>query len=92
MQQYGSEQRVFDDATGRYARCQRAMESESSVELFAGALLLAQALSFMQDYLAPLAAWHGMFVFAAAITLLPVLYVYLLNNTQLLAQLQQEQP
>lgn len=62
LQQYGSEQRVFDDATGRYARCQRAMESESSVELFAGALLLAQALSFMQDYVAPLAARHGMFV------------------------------
>jgi len=33
-----------------------------------------------------------MFVFAAVITLLPVLYVYRLNNTQLLAQLQQEQP
>lgn len=68
------------------------MESESSVELFAGALLLAQALSFMQDYLAPLAALARMFVFAAVITLLPVLYVYRLNNTQLLAQLQQEQP
>lgn len=67
------------------------MESESSVELFAGALLLAQALSFMQDYLAPLALARDV-CFAAAITLLPVLYVYLLNNTQLLAQLQQEQP
>ena len=62
------------------------------LSFFAGALLLAQALSFMQDYLAPLVAWHGMFVFAAVITLLPVLYVYRLNNTQLLAQLQQEQP
>lgn len=62
------------------------------LSFFAGALLLAQALSCMQDYLAPLAAWHGMFVFAAVITLLPVLYVYRLNNTQLLAQLQQEQP
>ncbi|HHT2187127.1 TPA: MFS transporter [Enterobacter hormaechei] len=62
------------------------------LSFFAGALLLAQALSFMQDYVAPLAAWHGMFVFAAVITLLPVLYVYRLNNTQLLAQLQQEQP
>ncbi|HCR0585525.1 TPA: MFS transporter [Enterobacter hormaechei] len=61
------------------------------LSFFAGALLLAQALSFMQDYLAPLAAWHWMFVFAAVITLLPVLYVYRLNNTQLLAQLQQEQ-
>ena len=62
------------------------------LSFFAGALLLAQALSLMQDYLAPLAAWHGVFVFAAVITLLPVLYVYRLNNTQLLAQLQQEQP
>jgi len=62
------------------------------LSFFAGALVLAQALSFMQDYLAPLAAWHWMFVFAAVITLLPVLYVYRLNNTQLLAQLQQEQP
>ena len=62
------------------------------LSFFAGALLLAQALSFMQAYLSPLAAWHGMFVFAAVITLLPVLYVYRLNNTQLLAQLQQEQP
>ena len=59
-----------------------------------GGLLIpvGQALSFMQDYVAPLAAWHWMFVFAAVITLLPVLYVYRLNNTQLLAQLQQEQP
>lgn len=61
------------------------------LSFFAGALVLAQALSFIQDYLAPLAAWHWMFVFAAVITLLPVLYVYRLNNTQLLAQLQQEQ-
>ncbi|HAZ0554500.1 MFS transporter [Enterobacter hormaechei] len=61
------------------------------LSFFAGVLVLAQALSFMQDYLAPLAAWHWMFVFAAVITLLPVLYVYRLNNTQLLAQLQQEQ-
>ncbi|TXU02182.1 MFS transporter [Enterobacter hormaechei] len=62
------------------------------LSFFAGALLLSQALSFMQAYLAPLAAWHGMFVFAAVITLLPILYVCRLNNTQLLAQLQQEQP
>ncbi|SAH48014.1 membrane transporter [Enterobacter cloacae] len=46
----------------------------------------------MQAYLTPLVAWHGMFIFAAVITLLPVLYVYRLNNTQLLAQLQQEHP
>ncbi|KTI93973.1 MFS transporter [Enterobacter hormaechei] len=62
------------------------------LSFFAGTLLLAQALSFMQAYFTPLAAWHGMFIFAAVITLLPVLYVYRLNNTQLLAQLQQEQP
>jgi len=62
------------------------------LSFFAGTLLLAQALSFMQAYLTPLVAWHGMFIFAAVITLLPVLYVYRLNNTQLLAQLQQEQP
>lgn len=68
------------------------MESESSVELFAGTLLLAQALSFMQAYFYAAGRLARMFIFAAVITLLPVLYVYRLNNTQLLAQLQQEQP
>ena len=62
------------------------------LSFFAGALLLAQVLNIMQAYLAPLAAWHGMFAFAAAITLLPVPYVFRLNNTQVLAQLQQEKP
>ncbi|WP_370966354.1 MFS transporter [Enterobacter wuhouensis] len=62
------------------------------LSFFAGALLLAQMLNIMQAYLAPLAAWHGMFAFAAAITLLPVPYVFRLNNTQVLAQLQQEKP
>lgn len=62
------------------------------LSFFMGALLLAQVLSTMQANIAPLAAWHGMFIFAAAITLLPILYVCRLNNAQLLAHLQQEQP
>ena len=62
------------------------------LSFFAGALLLAQALSFMQDYLASRGRLARDVCFAAVITLLPVLYVYRLNNTQLLAQLQQEQP
>jgi hypothetical protein len=37
-----------------------------------------------------LAAWHGMFIFAAGMTLLPVPYVFRLNNTQVLTQLRQE--
>ncbi|HCM9648100.1 TPA: MFS transporter [Enterobacter bugandensis] len=60
------------------------------LSFFAGALLLAEVLSLAQSYLAPLAAWHGMFLFAAGMTLLPVLYVFRLNNTQVLAQLRQE--
>ena len=68
------------------------MESESSVELFCGCPAAGAGAELHAAYLSQLAAWHGMFVFAAVITLLPVLYVYRLNNTQLLAQLQQEQP
>jgi MFS family permease len=60
------------------------------LSFFAGALLLAQALNLAQAWLPPLAAWHGMFIFAAGMTLLPVLYVFRLNNTQVLTQLRQE--
>lgn len=90
MQQYSSEQRVSDNAPGRDAGCQRAVESQSSAEFFAGALLLAQVLNLAQAWLTPLAAWHGMFIFAAGMTLLPVPYVFRLNNTQVLNQLRQE--
>lgn len=60
------------------------------LSFFAGALLLAQMLNLTQAYLTPLAAWHGMFIFAAGITLLPVLYAFRLNNKQVLTQLRQE--
>ncbi|GAB7397850.1 MFS transporter [Enterobacter asburiae] len=60
------------------------------LSFFAGALLLAQALSLAQAWLTPLAAWHGMFIFAAGMTLLPVPYIFRLNNTQVLTQLRQE--
>ena len=60
------------------------------LSFFAGTLLLAQALSIAQVYLAPLVAWHGMFIFAAGMTLLPVPYVFRLNNTQVLNPLRQE--
>ena len=60
------------------------------LSFFAGTLLLAQALSIAQVYLAPLVAWHGMFIFAAGITLVPVLYVSRLNTMQVLSQLRQE--
>ena len=60
------------------------------LSFFAGALLLAQALNLAQAWLTPLAAWHGMFIFAAGMTLLPVLYAFRLNNTQVLSQLRQE--
>jgi MFS family permease len=60
------------------------------LSFFVGALLLAQALNLAQVWLPPLAAWHGMFIFAAGMTLLPVLYVFRLNNTQVLTQLRQE--
>ena len=60
------------------------------LSFFAGALLLAQMLNLTQVYLTPLAAWQGMFIFAAGITLLPVLYAFRLNNKQVLTQLRQE--
>ena len=60
------------------------------LSFFAGTLLLAQALSIAQVYLAPLVAWHGMFIFAAGITLVPVLYVSRLNTMQVLSLLRQE--
>ncbi len=92
LQQYGSEQRVFDDATGRYARCQRAMESQSSVELFCGRSA-AGAGAELHAGSSPAAGRLARDVcFCRSHHSLPVLYVYRLNNTQLLAQLQQEQP
>lgn len=60
------------------------------LSFFASALLLAQVLNLAQAWLTPLAAWHGMFIFAAGMTLLPVPYVFRLNNTQVLNQLRQE--
>lgn len=60
------------------------------LSFFVGTLLLAQVLNLAQAWLPPLAAWHGMFIFAAGMTLLPVLYVFRLNNTQVLTQLRQE--
>jgi MFS family permease len=60
------------------------------LSFFAGALLLAQTLNLAQVWLPPLAAWHGMFIFSAGMTLLPVPYVFRLNNTQVLTQLRQE--
>ena len=60
------------------------------LSFFVGTLLLAQVLNLAQAWLPPLTAWHGMFIFAAGMTLLPVLYVFRLNNTQVLTQLRQE--
>ncbi|EOK5536962.1 TPA: MFS transporter [Enterobacter kobei] len=60
------------------------------LSFFVGTLLLAQVLNLAQAWLPPLAAWHGMFIFAAGMTLLPVLYVFRLNITQVLTQLRQE--
>ena len=60
------------------------------LSFFAGALLLAQVLNLAQAWLTPHAAWHGMFIFAAGMTLLPVPYVFRLNNTQVLNPLRQE--
>lgn len=60
------------------------------LSFFAGAFLLAQVLDSVQRFMPPLAAWHGTFIFAAAMTLLPVIAVFRLNNRQVLTQLQQE--
>ena len=60
------------------------------LSFFAGAFLLAQVLDSMQRFMPSLAAWHGTFIFAAAMTLLPVISVFRLNNRQVLTQLQQE--
>lgn len=60
------------------------------LSFFAGAFLLAQVLDGVQRVMTPLAAWHGTFIFAAAMTLLPVISVFRLNNRQVLTQLQQE--
>ena len=60
------------------------------LSFFAGAFLLAQVLDSVLRFMPPLAAWHGTFIFAAAMTLLPVIAVFRLNNRQVLTQLQQE--
>ncbi|PNF09687.1 MFS transporter [Enterobacter cancerogenus] len=60
------------------------------LSFFLGALVLAALLSLAQRYLPPLMAWHGIFLFAAGVTLLPLLAVIRLNNAKVLRQLQQE--
>ena len=45
--------RVSDNAPGRDAGCQRAVESQSSIELLPSALLLAQVLKLAQAWLTP---------------------------------------
>lgn len=60
------------------------------LSFFLGALVLAALLSQAQRYLPPLMAWHGIFLFAAGVTLLPLLAVIRLNNAKVLRQLQQE--
>ncbi|MGX5088585.1 MFS transporter [Enterobacter sp. UPMP2052] len=60
------------------------------LSFFLGALVLAALLSLAQRYLPPLTAWHGIFLFAAGVTLLPLLAVIRLNNAKVLRQLQQE--
>ncbi|EOV2664821.1 TPA: MFS transporter [Enterobacter ludwigii] len=62
------------------------------ISFFAGAFLLSQVLNLTLAFFTPLAAWHWMFSIAAAITLLPVVYVFRLNNTQVLSEVQQEKP
>lgn len=60
------------------------------LSFFLGALVLAALLSLAQRYLPPLTAWHGIFLFAAGVTLLPLLAVIRLNNAKVLRQLQHE--
>lgn len=60
------------------------------LSFFLGALVLAALLSLAQRYLPPLTAWHDIFLFAAGVTLLPLLAVIRLNNAKVLRQLQQE--
>ena len=62
------------------------------ISFFAGAFLLSQVLNLTLAFFTPLTAWHGMFSVAAAITLLPVVYVFRLNNTQVFSEVQQEKP
>lgn len=80
---------VLTDATGRYARCQRAMESESSVELFCGALLLAQALELHAGLSRAAGRLARDVCFCRSHY--PTARTAAHGSTQLLAQLQQEQ-
>mgnify|MGYP000846214494 FL=1 len=60
------------------------------LSFFLGALVLAALLSLAQHYLPPITAWHSTFLFAAGVTLLPLLTIIRLNNAKVLMQLQQE--
>ncbi|HIE5390392.1 TPA: MFS transporter [Enterobacter cancerogenus] len=62
------------------------------LSFFMGALLLAELLSLAQGYLPPSSAWRWTFVFAAGVTLLPLLRVFHLNNPTILMQIRQEKP
>lgn len=59
---------------------------------FCGCLSAGTGAGSGPEVFAPVAAWHGMFLVASAITLVPVISVFRLNNPQVLAQLQQEKP
>lgn len=62
------------------------------LSFFMGALLLAELLSLTQGYLPPSSAWRWTFIFAAGVTLLPLLRVFHLNNPTILMQIRQEKP
>lgn len=62
------------------------------LSFFMGALLLAELMSLAQGYLPPSSAWHWTFIFAAGVTLLPLLRVFHLNNPKILMQIRQEKP
>lgn len=62
------------------------------LSFFMGALLLAELLSLAQGYLPPSSAWRWTFIFAAGVTLLPLLRVFHLNNPKILMQIRQEKP
>lgn len=55
-----------------------------------GATLLALILSMLQQVFAPLQAWHGTFILAGLITLLPLFSAIRLNNPQVLLHLHKD--
>jgi hypothetical protein len=71
MQQHRPKLCISQHRQWRYAGCQRTVEHQPPAQLFGRAALLSALLAVLQVYYPSTQAWHGVFIIAACLTLIP---------------------